>query len=93
MKIKPEMNTYCPKCRKHTKHKVKAAKKGAARSMAWGTRKHKRKLIGYGGKVAGEKTVRKMGKRQKLMLQCTECKKKHERVLRGRTRVKIEIKA
>ena len=93
MKIKPEINTYCPKCRKHTKHKAKLAKKGSARSMARGTRKHNRKLGGYGGKVAGEKSVRKMGKRQKLVLQCTECKKKHERVVGGRTRAKLEVKA
>ncbi|VVC02633.1 50S ribosomal protein L44e [Candidatus Burarchaeum australiense] len=93
MKIKPEINTYCPTCRKHTTHKVKVASKGAARTMALGTRQHNRKLKGYGGKVAGEKTVKKMGKRQKLMLQCNVCKKKHERVMGGRTRVKIEIKA
>jgi len=93
MKIKPEINAYCPMCRKHTKHKVKLAKKGSARSMAWGTRKHERKLVGYGGKVAGEKTVRKMGKRQKITLQCGECKKKHERVVGGRTRLKLEVKA
>jgi large subunit ribosomal protein L44e len=92
-KIKPEMNTYCPKCRKHTKHKVKLAKKGSARSMARGTRKHLRKLVGYGGKVAGEKSVRKMGKRQKITLQCSVCKKKHERVIGSRTKVKLEVKA
>jgi len=92
-KIKPEINTYCPICRKHRKHKVRLAKKGAARSMAKGTRRHNRKLKGYGGKVAGEKTVRKLGKRQKITLQCKECKKKHERVIGSRTKVKLEIKA
>jgi len=93
MKMKPEINTYCPVCRKHTRHKVKMAKKGAARSMAFGTRKHGRKLMGYGGKVAGEKSVRKMGKRQKIMLQCTACNKRHERVVGSRTKAKLEVKA
>jgi len=92
-KIKPEINAYCPFCRKHSKHKVRVASKGAARTMAIGSRKHNRKLYGYGGKVAGEKTVKKQGKRQKLMLECSVCKKKHERVFGTRTRNKVEIKA
>jgi len=93
MKIKPEINTYCPTCRKHTKHKVRVASKGSARPLAKGNRQHQRKLRGYGGKVAGEKTVKKMGKRTKLMLECLTCRKKHERVMGTRTRSKIEIKA
>jgi len=93
MKYPKNVNTYCPKCRKVTKHKAKLASKGAPRTMAWGNLKHARKLKGYGGKVAGEKTVRKQGKRQKITLECSECKKKHERVIGGRTRKKLEIKA
>ncbi len=91
MKHPKEKNTYCPTCRKHTKHKVKLASKGKARTLAEGNRKHERKLRGHGGKRAGEKTVKKQGKRQKLMLTCTECNKKHEQVLRGRTRKKVEF--
>ncbi|MCX6778055.1 MAG: 50S ribosomal protein L44e [Candidatus Micrarchaeota archaeon] len=92
MKFPKEINAYCPKCKKHTKHKVKAVSKGRNRSMAWGNRQHTRILRGYGGKVAGEKTVKKQGKRQRVMLVCSVCKASWQRVIRGRTREKIEIK-
>ncbi|MBN2478272.1 50S ribosomal protein L44e [Candidatus Micrarchaeota archaeon] len=92
MKYPKELTAYCPKCRKHTKHKVKTASKGRARSMAFGNRKHNRKLKGYGGKRAGEKTVKKQGKRQKIILTCEVCKKKQERIIGGRTMKKIEFK-
>ncbi|MEM4272309.1 MAG: hypothetical protein QXH30_01855 [Candidatus Bilamarchaeaceae archaeon] len=91
MKFPKETRAYCPKCRKHTTMKVKVAGKGRARSLAVGTRKHERSLLGHGGKRAGEKTVKKQGKRQKLILSCPECNKKVERVLRGRTKKKVEI--
>ena len=94
MKIKPEIRTYCPFCRKHQVHKVKASSKGGGtgRPLAIGNRRHARKLTGYGGKVAGKVTVKKQGKRQKLMLTCVVCKKKHEKVMGSRTRNKIEVK-
>ena len=91
MKFPKEVRTYCPKCKKHTLMKVKIASKGRARSMAIGTRKHDRSLLGHGGKRAGEKTVKKQGKRQKLMFTCPVCSKKVERVLQGRTKKKVEI--
>lgn len=93
MKFPKRINTYCPKCRKKTIHAVKLASKGKSRTLAWGNLRHQRKLKGYGGKVAGEKTVRKQGKRQKIVLQCGVCKKKHERVVGTRTRKRLEIKA
>ncbi len=91
MKFPKEVNAYCPFCRKHSKMKVKTASKGRARSLAIGNRKHARSLLGHGGKRAGEKTVKKQGKRQKLMLTCPLCSKKVPRVLRGRTKKKVEI--
>jgi large subunit ribosomal protein L44e len=91
VKFPKEVNAYCPNCRKHTKMKVKAASKGRARTTAIGNRKHERSLLGHGGKRAGEKSVKKQGKRQKLMLTCPECSKKTPRVLRGRTKKKVEI--
>jgi len=91
MKYPNEVNAYCPKCRKKTKHKVRIASKGRARSMAWGNRQHERTIMGYVGKVAGEKAVKKQGKKQKLMLECTVCKKKQEKIVGKRTRKKIEI--
>lgn len=92
MKFPKEINAYCPFCRKHTEHRVRSASKGRMRTLAVGTRSHMRSLLGHGGKRAGEKTVKKQGKRQKVILECTECKKKHERVISGRTKKKLEIK-
>ena len=89
-----EINTYCPSCKTHGKHKVKlyAKKGGRGRSMAKGTRKHERKLKGHGGKRKGMKTPKKQGKRQKVILTCAKCGKKHEKVLGGgRTRKKLEV--
>ncbi|MCD6279207.1 50S ribosomal protein L44e [Candidatus Micrarchaeota archaeon] len=93
MKFPKEINTYCPFCKTHTVHKVKlySKKGGTGRSMAKGTRKHDRKLKGYGGKRKGMKTPKKQGKRQKVILTCTVCKKKHERVLGTRTKKKLEV--
>lgn len=92
MKIVKEMNAFCPTCNKHTLHKVKTASKGRARTLAIGNRAHQRSLQGHGGKRAGEKTVKKQGKRQKLMLECSVCKKKQERVVGSRTTKKVEFK-
>ena len=94
MKFPKEINAYCQFCRKHGKHSVKITSKGKARTLAAGNRAHQRSLEGHGGKRAGEKTVKKQGKRQKLTLTCTACKKKHEKVLGGgRTKKKVELRA
>ncbi|VVB58595.1 50S ribosomal protein L44e [Candidatus Anstonella stagnisolia] len=93
MKYPKEVRAYCPKCKAHTVQKVKLASKGKARSMAAGTRKHDRKMMGHGGKRAGEKTVKKQGKRQKIILECPQCKKKQERVIGGRTKKKLELES
>ncbi len=92
MEFPKEIRTYCPYCRKHSKMKVKVASRGRARAMAIGTRSHERTLLGHGGKRKGKKTVKKQGKRQKLMLTCPDCKKSVEKVLRGRTKKKVELK-
>ena len=91
MKYPKEVNAYCPKCLKHTPHKAKLAGKGKARPMAIGNRKHERSLTGHGGKRAGEKTVKKQGKRQKIILTCTESGYKQERVIGTRTKKKLEF--
>lgn len=92
MKFPNQIRAYCQNCKKHTLHTVKIASKGRARSLSFGTRKHEKKLRGHGGKRAGEKTVKKHGKRQKLMLSCQECKKSHEKVIGTRTTKRVEIK-
>jgi large subunit ribosomal protein L44e len=91
MKYPKEVRTYCPFCKKHTLQKARLASKGKARALAVGNRKHERKLKGHGGKRAGEKSVKKQGKRQKIILECTECKKKQERVIGTRTKKKLEF--
>ncbi|RME79980.1 MAG: 50S ribosomal protein L44e [Methanobacteriota archaeon] len=92
MKVPAEIRTHCPYCNAHTTHKVKLASKGPRRTLAEGELRHARKLKGHGGKRAGKKDVVKQAKRQKLMLTCQQCNKKHELVLGSRTRKKAEIK-
>jgi large subunit ribosomal protein L44e len=93
MIVPKEINTFCPTCRKHQVHKVKVstAKYKSGRTLAWGTRKHERKLAGFHGKVKGKAKVKKQGIRNKLMLECTTCHKKHEVVTTGRMKKKSEL--
>lgn len=93
MKFPKEINAYCPQCKSHQKHRVKSASKGRPRTLAAGNRAHQRSLKGHGSKRAGEKTVRKQGKRQKITLTCSGCKKKQERIVGGRTTKRIELSA
>ncbi len=93
MKFPKEVNAFCPKCNGHKTHKVKLASKGKSRTMAKGNRSHERSLLGHGSKRAGKKSVKKQGKRQKVMLTCKECNKKHQRVIGGRTTKKLDVKA
>ncbi|MEM2909020.1 MAG: hypothetical protein QW590_03880 [Candidatus Bilamarchaeaceae archaeon] len=93
MKFPKEITGFCPFCRTHQVHKVKLASKGSSRSLARGNRAFERKLLGHGGKRAGKKSVKKQGKRQKVILQCQNCKKKHQRVVGAtRTTKKLELK-
>jgi len=91
MKIVDSIRTYCPKCNKHTVQKVKLYKKGKESPFSYGKRRYARKLRGYVGKVSGKKTVKKRGKHQKIMLECTVCKHKQERVIGSRTEKILEI--
>lgn len=93
MKVPKQMRTYCPTCKSHQLHNVKVSttKYKAGRSSAWGTRKHERKLAGYHGKVKGKAKVKKQGIRNKIMLECQKCKKKHETVISGRMKKKAEV--
>lgn len=93
MKFPKELNTYCPYCKAHQVHKVKSVSKGRASSLSAGNRRHVRRLKGHGSKRKGEKSVKKQGKRQKVILTCPKCNKKQERVIGGRTTKKLELKA
>ena len=92
MIVPKQMNSYCPFCGKHTPHKVKVTttKIKPGRTLAWGTRRHERKLRGYHGKVKGKAKVKKQGIHNKIMLECTVCKKKHERTISSRMKKKAE---
>lgn len=96
MKIQKEIMTYCPYCNKHTVHVVKSVVSpkpaNPSRGMSLGNRRHERKLKGYVGKIKAKTPVKKLGKRQKVLLECKECNKKIERIFGNRTKKKIEIK-
>ena len=92
MKISKEIRVFCPKCNKHTIHKVKIYSKKQESGLNIGNRRRARKLSGYYGKVKGAATSKKTGKHQKALLECIECKYIVERVLGTRTKKKLEIK-
>jgi len=74
LKIPNVINTYCPKCRKHTPHSVSAYKHGKRRSLAEGERRYARKKKGYGSKrKAEQKRFAKVTKKLVLKLKCREC--------------------
>jgi len=76
MKLPRKVNTYCPKCKKHTPHEVEKVKKKRASELKWGQRRFRRVTAGYGGfprpKPEGrEKPTRKVW----LKYKCVTCKK------------------
>jgi len=93
MKIPDKIKANCPHCRKHTVHNVKVARKGKESSMSRGRRKYIQVKKGYGGSPrTPKKQVYKIGKRVVLMLECTACKKKHQRNFSARTKKTVEVK-
>lgn len=91
-KIQKEIQAYCPKCNKHTTHVVRLPSKGAQRAMSKATRRHDRAIKGYVGSVEPKIHPKKLSKRQKLLLECKECKYKVEKLMGGRSKKKIELK-
>lgn len=87
------IRTYCPHCKAYAQHKVKVttSKIKPGRALALGTRRHERKLAGFHGKVKGKAKVKKQGIRNRIMLECGICKKKHERTVSGRMKKKAEL--
>lgn len=92
MKISKEINTYCPTCKTHTLHNVKNISKGKQRGLSKATRRHNRAIKGYVGSVEPKIHPKKLGKKQKVLIECTKCKKSTEKVFGKRTKKKIEIK-
>jgi large subunit ribosomal protein L44e len=79
MEYPKQIRTYCKYCKKYTLHNVKLFVKKPERTLAIGYRRHERKIKGYVGKVKGKVPVKKQGKRQVVILECTVCHKKTQR--------------
>ena len=96
MEVPKEIRTYCPHCKTHTVHKVKKViqKKSPApaRKTAWGQVKFERRAKGYTSRLAGNADHVKQSQKNVLVLECTQCHKKQQRTVGGRTRKKIELK-
>ncbi len=92
MKIAREINAYCPKCNAHTPHLVKNVSKGKQRGLSKATRRHERAILGYVGSVEPKIHPKKLGKKQKVIIECKKCKGNAERVIGRRTKKKLEIK-
>ena len=74
MKVPKVINTYCPRCKKHTPHTVTLYKAGRRRALAQGERRYARKKKGYGSKRKPEqKRFAKVTKKQVLKLTCKNC--------------------
>jgi large subunit ribosomal protein L44e len=91
VKIPATINTYCPKCKKHTPHKVKELRKGTRRTLSFGQQKFLRATKGYTSKKAGQVRKVKQSQKQTLMLECTVCKKRHPKGM-PHAKKRIEIK-
>jgi large subunit ribosomal protein L44e len=76
--------TFCPgACKKHTLHKQVQYKKGKDSLYAQGKRRYDRKQSGYGGQT--KPVFRKKAKTTKkivVKMQCVECKRIVQRVLK-----------
>ncbi|RLG47918.1 MAG: 50S ribosomal protein L44e [Thermoproteota archaeon] len=91
MKVPSVIRTYCPRCRKHTEHKVSLYKAGRPRKLSWGIRQLERKRKGYGGEPRGK--LRRKAKTKKkivLVLECKVCQRKSLRSLGRMLRVEIQ---
>ena len=92
MKIPDKIMTNCPHCHKHTLHTVRVNRKGKERSMSQGRRKYIEVKKGYGGSPrTPKKPCYKVGKRPLLVLECSVCKKKHQRRYAARTKKTVEV--
>lgn len=105
MKLPKTRKTYCPKCKKHTEHKVIEGKKkgrNATHPMSFGSQKrirHRGHLgIGNHGKYSRppitkwRMTGRKTSKKVDLRFECPVCKKMHGMSAGGFRTRKVEFK-
>jgi large subunit ribosomal protein L44e len=75
MKVPKTRKCYCPKCNKHTEHKVSIYKKGKERAKTTeGWRRYNRKKRGYGSQPKPIfKRNAKINKKTLPMYKCAEC--------------------
>ncbi|VVB52588.1 50S ribosomal protein L44e [uncultured archaeon] len=92
MKIPDKITANCPSCHKHVIHNVRINRKGKESTLSRGRRKYTEVKKGYGGSPrTPKKPVYKVGKRTVLILECSNCKKKHQRIFEARTKKPIEV--
>lgn len=74
MRIPAEIRTYCPRCRRHTAHKVRIFKKGKESGLRRGVIHHEWEKKGYGGqKYPQQRRKAKVTKKTALILECPDC--------------------
>jgi large subunit ribosomal protein L44e len=90
VKMAKELNKYCPKCNKYTKHTVSLYKKRAQRGLSEGGRRYDRKKKGYGSQPKPiQHNQAKTTKKQTLKIRCTECNR--QRYMKSVRLRRIEI--
>lgn len=89
MKVPKQVNRHCPRCRKHTPHKVvqsKARGRNQAHPLSTGSKKRVRmrgerrgggNLGKYSKPPKPKMTGKKLSRKTDLRYQCSECKKMH----------------
>lgn len=74
MKMKKEMNKYCPSCNQYTLHSITLYKKGKDSKMVQGARRYRRKKKGYGSQPKPiQKKFSKNTKKMTPKIKCKEC--------------------
>lgn len=72
--IPEKIDAYCPKCKKHTEHKVERVKKKKASELRQGQRRFRRVTSGYRGFPRAKPEGReKPTKRIALRFKCVVC--------------------
>ncbi|MFH1786748.1 MAG: 50S ribosomal protein L44e [archaeon] len=79
MKIKKNVNRYCPHCKKRTKQTIEEIKKRKASEMRQGQRRFRRVTAGYRGFPRPKPDTGKQTRRRNLGYTCTVCKKISQR--------------
>ncbi len=91
MKTPKERNTYCPKCKRHTAHRVKLYKKGRESAFTHGHIHYEWDRKGYGGqKYPKQRKTAKTTKKMTVKLECKECGYEVHQVLGRLKKLTIE---